>query len=258
MRVSSGINFESSESFVEKLDVRTKILICFAASMDVIFLKSPVSLGFLCCLSIIYAMNIGRFKIIFICYGALSIMWMVAIGFMYLMHLISSRIPVTGPEMMLVPFLRTAIMINTVLALALSSRIQTLLESLKTLKLPIWLYIPAAVMIRFVPTFIKDVQQIHETMKIRGYGLNPLFILKNPLFSVRLLIAPVLFRALKSSDDLGIAAELKGVGYDSSMGNFKPQFFKNSDVIILFLTAIILALAGIIELNWGVENTGVF
>lgn len=34
----------------------------------------------------------------------------------------------------------------------------------------------------------------------------------HPILSARLILAPILFRALKSSETLGVAAELKGMG----------------------------------------------
>ncbi|PIE71490.1 MAG: cobalt transporter [Deltaproteobacteria bacterium] len=256
MRALFAANAAAQHSAVHQLDVRTKILICLIASVEVLLLKSPEPLGFLTLISALYVLELRRFTVIVICYIAISIMWMISIGFMYLMHQISPMIPVSEPSKMLIPFLRTAVMLNTVLALALSSRVQTLLTSLKTLRLPIWLYLPSAVMIRFIPTFIKDVQQIHETMRIRGYSLNPLFMLVHPLLAVRLLAAPILFRALRSSDDLGIAAELKGVGYGATMESYKPQFFKASDVFALWAVFAVTVATGFIQLSFSTVSTG--
>ncbi|MGE4506280.1 MAG: energy-coupling factor transporter transmembrane component T, partial [Desulfovibrionaceae bacterium] len=110
------------------------------------------------------------------------------------------------------PFLRIVLMINVVLGLALTSRIQSVLTALKSLRLPAVLYIPASVMIRFIPTFIGDARQIHQTLRIRGYPVTPGALLRHPLRSVRVLFVPLVFRALRSADDLAMAAELKGVG----------------------------------------------
>ena len=246
------------KSLIYRLDVRTKILISLIASVSVIFLKSPLALGFLALVSALYVLNLGRWRIVFVCYLGILIMWFLAIGCMHLMHQISEIIPISNASKMLIPFLRALIMINTVLTLALSSRIQTLLTSLKMLKLPIWIYIPAAVMIRFIPTFIKDVRQIHETMRIRGYSLNPIFIARHPIVSMRLLIAPILFRALRSSDDLGIAAELKGVSHNAHMVSYKPQHFTQADTLAMVLTLFFLATGILIQVHAGDAPTGFF
>jgi len=256
MRALFAADSVRAESRVYQLDVRTKILISLVASVAVIFMKSPLALGFLTLTSTLYVLDLGRFKVMAVCYIAVTIMWILSIGFMHLMHRIAPVIPVSEPAAMMIPFLRTTIMINTVLALALSSRIQTILTSLKSLRLPIWLYVPAAVMIRFVPTFIKDVQQIHETMRIRGYNLNPAFIVRHPVLSVRLLVAPILFRALRSSDDLGIAAELKGVSHRAGMVSYKTQVFSRADAVAMICVALILITGVLIQINWGTATTG--
>ncbi|MEA1868535.1 MAG: hypothetical protein U9N19_10635 [Thermodesulfobacteriota bacterium] len=45
--------------------------------------------------------------------------------------------------------------------------------ALKSLRLPLFLYLPAVVMIRFIPSFINDIKQVTEVLKIRGYKINP-------------------------------------------------------------------------------------
>ncbi|SMC39137.1 energy-coupling factor transport system permease protein [Desulfocicer vacuolatum DSM 3385] len=247
--------------FVSGLDVRTKILLCLSMSVAVVFLKSFEPLAFLTLASLVYVLDIGRYKMVGMCYLAICFMWLLSMAFMRLIHSMSPMIPVTEPVKMLVPFLRTMVMFNTILALALSSRIQTLLTSLKSFRLPIWLYIPSAVMIRFIPSFIKDIRQIYETMRIRGYSFNLIFILRHPRLAVRLMAAPILFRALRSADDLGIAAELKGVGYGYSTENsriesYTPLVFKFNDAVTLVAALLLLIAAGGIQAVWGTDTTG--
>ncbi|VFQ46111.1 energy-coupling factor transporter transmembrane component T family protein [Desulfoluna butyratoxydans] len=256
MRALFAADAVQERSHVHRLDVRTKILISLVASMAVIFIKSPLAMGFLALASALYVLELGRYGLVAVCYMAIGLMWVMALGFMALIHRMAPTIPASGVGAMAVPFLRTVIMINTVLALALSSRIQTVLTALKSFRLPIWIYIPAAVMIRFVPTFIRDVQQIHESMRIRGYNLRPLFIVRHPVLSVRLLVAPILFRALRSSDDLGIAAELKGVSRTNTMVSYKTQAFSRADAVAFIGLVLILLTGAYIQLHWGTATTG--
>ncbi len=247
--------------FVSGLDVRTKILLSLSMSVAVIFFKSCGSLGFLTLATLVYVLDLGRYKVVSLCYVAICLMWLLSIGFMGLICTMIPMVPVTDPVTMLIPFLRTMVMLNTVLVLALSSRIQTLLTSLKSFKLPIWLYIPSAVMIRFIPSFIKDIRQIHETMRIRGYSLNPIFIFRHPRLSVRLMAAPIMFRALRSADDLGVAAELKGVGYgyfteNNKIKSYTPLIFQLNDAVTLGVTLLLLIAAGVIQAVWGTDTTG--
>jgi len=256
MRALFAADAVQAKSHVHRLDVRTKIIISLVASVAVIFIKSPLAMGFLALASALYVLELGRYGVVIICYAAIALMWLVALGFMALIHRMAPVIPASGIGAMTVPFLRTVIMINTVLALALSSRIQTVLTALKSFRLPIWIYIPAAVMIRFIPTFIRDVQQIHESMRIRGYNLHPGFILRHPVLAVRLLVAPILFRALRSSDDLGIAAELKGVSHRNGMVSYKSQAFSRGDTVAVICLALVLITGAFIQIHWGTTSTG--
>ncbi|PID75675.1 MAG: cobalt transporter [Deltaproteobacteria bacterium] len=217
------------------LDVRSKMFICLVASTVVIFFKGEVALSFFTLISFCYALSTRRWRLLAICYALAGLMWLISIGFVYLLHSISETFPLSSLVSVLIPFLRSLVMLNTVLVLALTSRIQTLLSALKGLRLPIWLYIPAAVVIRFIPDFINDISQIHETMRTRGYNLNPLFLIRHPLLTVRLLIAPMLFRALRSADELAIAAELKGIRHDVKMTSYRVHAFSRYDAFALFI-----------------------
>jgi energy-coupling factor transport system permease protein len=48
------------------------------------------------------------------------------------------------------------VMINTTLVIALSYRLQSILATLKTMRLPYFIYLPSAVMLRFIPSSIND------------------------------------------------------------------------------------------------------
>lgn len=256
MPVLSEADEKNNDNLVYKLDAKTKIFISIAMSACVIFFKSVPALIFITAITFFYALNLEKFKVMGIAYTAIILMWCMAIGCMKFLHMLSPMVPVTSPYLMMVPFLRVFIMMNVILVLALSSRVNKLLITLKSFKLPLWLYIPSAVMIRFVPTFINDVKQIHETMKIRGYRLNPLFIISHPVLSVRLIAAPVIFRALRSSDDLGIAAELKGIGNSSSIRSYNPTSLEKIDYITLFAALVIIVTGFCIQIYMGVDSTG--
>ena len=114
--------------------------------------------------------------------------------------------------MLLIPFLRGLSMMNVVMVLALTTRVEDLLLTLERMKLPFVIFLPTAVMLRFIPTFANDIKQVWETLRIKGWPLGPAMLTLHPILSARLILAPILFRALKSSETLGVAAELKGMG----------------------------------------------
>jgi energy-coupling factor transport system permease protein len=91
------------------------------------------------------------------------------------------------------------------------------MTSLKTLGLPFVIYLPASVMIRFIPEFINDVKLIRESMRIKGFNPGIQFVTLHPFLVVRLLVVPLTIRALRSADTLSVAAELKGMDANTRM-----------------------------------------
>ena len=130
-----------------------------------------------------------------------------------------------------------------ILPLAFSCRVQSLLTALKSLRLPFCLYLPAAVMIRFIPTFLHDAKQVSETLRIRGWRMTPWNAFRHPVLLIRLVFTPLLFRSLKTSEELGIAAELKGLGYGEGMRPYRKLVWKASDTWLLVAACLVAAAA---------------
>ena len=130
-----------------------------------------------------------------------------------------------------------------ILPLAFSCRVQSLLTALKSLRLPFCLYLPAAVMIRFIPTFLHDAKQVSETLRIRGWRMTPWNAFRHPVLLIRLVFTPLLFRSLKPSEELGIAAELKGLGYGEGMRPYRKLVWKASDTWLLVAACLVAAAA---------------
>lgn len=212
-----------------RLDPRTKMGISLLGSVAVVILNRPEPLGLLLAASLAYVLTLNRPKTLLICHGFIIAMWIVAYGFMHLMQFFMPGPGTAELGKLLVPFLRTAVMVNVILAMALSTPIQTVLTTLKTLRLHRSIAIPAAVMIRFIPAFMSDIRQVTETLKTRGYPMTPSFVLRHPLLASRLLFVPLVFRALRASDELGIAAELKGLGYAEQICSCRPPRFTRRD-----------------------------
>lgn len=243
---------------MHRLDARTKMTISLLGSVAVMVLANPVALGLLLAASLGYALTLRRWRMLLACHAGIAAMLCVAYGLMHVMHLAVPRMSPLEPVRLLVPFLRLAIMVNVVLALALSTRVQAMLSTLKSLRLPFCVYIPTAVMVRFVPSFVADVRQVSETLKTRGYRVNPLFLLRHPLLSVRLLFVPLVFRALRAADELGIAAELKGLGYADRLRPCRTVHLARRDWAAM-ATALVLVAAGVgLQLRAGWGGGGMF
>jgi len=233
------------KGFLYSLDVRTKTWISLVASLAAIFLSNPWPLSFVFAVSAFYAFSMKRPKIILIAYGVILLLWCMAVGMMACLHGVMPRMTPLDPTRLLAPFLRSCIIMNAVLVLALSSRIQGILLALKSMHLPFCLYVPLTVMVRFLPVFIEDFRMIRESLLIRGCLLNPLRFLLQPAFAIRLLLMPLLVRSLRASDELGIAAELKGMAPSGRMTPLERSHFRRSDVIAAS-AALLVLVAGVV------------
>ncbi len=224
-------------------DTRAKMLVSLLASVATVALSGVEPQGVLFGMSLVYALGLRRFRLLMVGYAALAAMLLVAMGCAFGLSLLLPSMPPFAASELAVPFLRMATMLNVILPLAFSCRVQGLLTALKSLRLPFCLYLPAAVMIRFIPTFVNDVRQVAETLKIRGWRMTPWNAFRHPLLMIRLLFTPLLFRSLKTSEELGIAAELKGLG--GAMRPYKKLVWKRSDTWLV-AAACAVALAGAI------------
>ncbi len=199
-------------TFVGRLDARSKMLISAAVSFAVIFLSSPAALLLLAGAGSIYILSTGQYKIAAYAHALILFMFFTAYGCVWLIHFAAPSVPAPDSVKFTIPFLRTISVIDAVLAMALSSRIQDIFSVLGKLGLPSWLYIPGAVMIRFIPGFINEMKDISESIKIKGYGRSIIFLfLLSPSVAIRMFFMPLAVRSLRISDEIAVAAELKGI-----------------------------------------------
>lgn len=222
MQVSS-VNKSTNLPPESRLDVRTRMLICLICSTGIIFIQSTLALGLLALVSLVYALAHGQVKVLALSWCGVGVVFTVAMGCVHVMLIFWPEIGEAGPAIFFNPFLRVLVLVNTMFALAVSGRIQDMMTSLKTLGLPFVIYLPASVMIRFIPEFINDVKLIRESMRIKGFNPGVLFVTRHPFLVVRLLMVPLTIRALRSADTLSVAAELKGMDAKTCMTSPPPS-----------------------------------
>lgn len=250
MPVLSGSN-PLQTNFIQSLDVRTRILICCVYSIGIVFIQSWYPLMLLLAASFIYVAAHGRLKVLGIAYGGVLLMFGMAVCCIRVMALFLPGLGDMGAASVINPFARVLILVNVILALAVSCSIRNVMTSLKSFYLPFFIYLPATVMIRFIPGFINDVKQISESMKIKGYVLNLFFLTFHPLLAIRLLFVPVVIRALRSADELSVAAELKGINSDRKRTRVHISPPAQADFFVL-LCALLLMGLGLIPQGAGI------
>jgi len=246
----AGVAAASAAARKNALDVRARMAVSVLASLVTIGIASPEGQLVLFAGSLAYALSARRGRAIALAYAVMALMAGLASLCTWAISLLSPAMPFQ-PRGLAVPFLRGAVMMNVVLPLALTCRIQEMLSALKNLKLPFCIYIPAAVMIRFIPTFMNDIRQVAETLKIRGYRLCFGEMLRHPLMLLRLMFTPLLFRSLRTSEELGMAAELKGLEAKSRFVPMCGRPWTRNDTLLVLGALAVALLAAYCHLKWG-------
>lgn len=245
--LSENSQMSDDLNIIQNLDVRTKMAICLLSSIVALFLKGFYPLSALALASMVYALLHKRLIVLFVSYGAIVLMGLMAAFCLKIMILVMPEMGKMDVHLFFAPFLRVMVLVNVILALALSLRIQAILTALKTLRLPMVIYLPAAVMVRFIPSFIVDIKQVSESLKIKGYRINPFTVTFHPLLTMRLLFMPTVVRALRSSDELSIAAEMKGLGDSTKISCYKTDRLSLADYYAGAVAAILVCAACLFE-----------
>ena len=146
MQASSASKFD----VLTRLDVRSKMFIAALAAVMTIALSSLNSQLLLFTTSLLYLFALGRYKLIFVSYAVALLMMALSVGFASILALF---IPSMGKSLELgslcIPFLRALTVMNTILPMAFTGRLQNILNGLQQLKLPFIIYLPAADLVQF-------------------------------------------------------------------------------------------------------------
>lgn len=220
-------------SLLYSLDTRGKIAVTVLASIITIVLNTIAGLGVLFVFSAGSALAMRRPALLLAAWAIVAAILLLALGCAALVKMATPAMPPVSVWSMLVPFLRLLVMVNVILPLAFCTRVQSLLTSLKGFKLPFCVFIPLAVMVRFIPTFVADIRQIAEALRIRGFNLSLKQFVMHPVLSWRFVTVPLLFRSLKTSEDLGIAAELKGLGMGRTLTPYRRAAWNRRDTVLI-------------------------
>lgn len=235
-----GNKFHKSEdSFSLRLNGFTKIGLCIALSVATLVIGDTAALGILLLGSSVLAFTQMRLRILAVVYLIVLLMGGISIASAWGLAEITGMADYSLLTM-INPFMRILIVLQTVLVVALSTSPQEILINLKSIKLPRMLYLPILVMLRFIPSFINDLKQISESLKVRGLRITPLSILIHPVLTMRCSVFPLIFRAFRSSDELAIASELKGVGHYKNVTSFKKHTFKKEDATLILLAMLFI------------------
>lgn len=241
-----------SANFPETLDPRTKMTLTAGTAIATVAFSGLLAQTILFAATFLYLASTRRARMIGLLYAGAGAIIAVATGFAGVIEWVNPDLGGLSVRNLGIPLLRGLTMMNVVAALAASTKIQDLVGALQSLRLPFCIYLPAVVMVRFLPTFASDVKQVREVLRIKGRKLGAGFLCRHPILAARLLFTPLLFRALKSSESLGVAAELKGLtgGSSSRMTRLNASRFGTRDVVLLGAALLVAAAALYLQIEW--------
>ncbi len=239
------------DSFVHRLDPRTKLIFVFLFIIAVFLANNAVTytilLGFT--LLTIFA---SRLKLSFLLNGLKPILFLIV--FTFLMHFFFTR---EGPLIFEWGFFKvyeeglrqgifisirflTLILMTTILTLttspiSITDGLETLLHPLKKLKLPVHeLALMMSISLRFIPTLMDETDKIAKAQLSRGSDLTTGSI-KERLQAVVPLLVPLFISAVQRAEDLALAMEVRGYRGGDGRTKYRQLKWKWQDTLVLVI-----------------------
>ena len=221
----------TKKPFVATLDMRTKLIISLTASSTSIFLNDWRLLIALNALTFGYVLSLRRVKPVAAMYAATALMLGIAFcfipAFVWIVRGLADSVPVQagdgfrrladildeqGFATVLLPFLRISVSMNVFLALGLTFDNQEFISVMRKMRLARIVFIPLMICCRFVPSFVDDIRQLYESLRVRRRKMNFLSLVTSPLRFLRYVVVPVCVRTLRIADNLVLMCEVRRIG----------------------------------------------
>jgi len=213
-------------SFVHQLDPRSKLVFVFAFII-IVFLANNVVTYALLLVFTLFIILMSRIRVYFLINGLKPVI--ILMVFTFLLHLLVTK---EGAVLLDLGFMKiyeeglkqgifisirflvlvfiTSILTLTTSPISITDGIETLLNPLKKLKLPVHeLALMMSISLRFIPTLMDETDKIMKAQMARGSDLSA-GPLKDRLKAVVPLLVPLFVSAFKRAEDLATAMEVRG------------------------------------------------
>lgn len=243
------------DSFVHKLDPRTKILISMFFMFGIFLINNITEYVYVFLLTAltIYMSQIPLMKIIKGLKPILPLMFLTVImnAFFTSGTILFSWafIRITREGLYLAGFMGiriffliifTSLLTLTTSPITLTNGIEGLLTPLKKLKVPAHeIAMMMSIALRFIPTLIDETDKIMKAQKARGADFESGNIIKKTKSLVPILI-PLFISAFTRADELAMAMEARGYRGDEGRTKFKELNYRLADKVILSLFVVLL------------------
>lgn len=251
--------FIPGNSFVHKLDPRSKLLFVFAFIIIVFLANNVVTYALLLAFTL-FVIMLSRIRLYFLINGLKPVIFLMA--FTLILHLIMTK---EGAVLLDLGFMKiyeeglrqgifisvrflvlvfmTSILTLTTSSISITDGLETLLNPFKKLKLPVHeLALMMSISLRFIPTLMDETDKIMKAQMARGSDLSA-GPLKARLKAVVPLLVPLFVSAFKRAEDLATAMEVRGYRGGEGRTRYRQLNWSFKDTLslaVLVVVAIVL------------------
>ncbi|MGE7919167.1 energy-coupling factor transporter transmembrane component T family protein [Viridibacillus sp. NPDC093762] len=250
--------FMPGDSFVHKLDPRSKLLFVFAFIIIVFLANNPVTYAALFVFTLL-VIFISQIKLYFLINGLKPVIILMA--FTFLLHIFFTKegellyhwkfisIYEEGLKQgifisirFLVLVFMTSILTLTTSPISITDGLEVLLNPFKKLKLPVHeLALMMSISLRFIPTLMDETDKIMKAQMARGSDLSTGPI-KERVKAVVPLLVPLFVSAFKRAEDLATAMEVRGYRGGEGRTRYRQLKWDSKDTLAILLLVVMTAL----------------
>lgn len=246
--LSARFDPDSTAGNRDVLDIRTRLLISLVVTSVTLYLSSNATLAAMSALTFVYLLQTRRYVVMVVAYALMLVMTLLSLGIIYgSSRLFLWLLPGEGMSRMMsgvldnfhTPFLRSIPSMNVLLAIGLNFSVQGFVGTMKSVRLPRFLFVPLLVFCRFVPEFVDVIRQLRDAVRMRGFSVGFGSAFLHPFQTIRLTVVPLVVRTLRMADNLSMAAEMKRIGYAKRPTHLQSLRFRRIDFAMLAVTALL-------------------
>ena len=243
------------DSFVHKLDPRSKLLFVFAFIIIVFLANNVVTYATLLAFTL-FVIMLSRIRLYFLINGLKPVIFLMA--FTLILHLLMTK---EGDVLLDLGFMKiyeeglrqgifisirflvlvfiTSILTLTTSSISITDGLETLLNPFKKFKLPVHeLALMMSISLRFIPTLMDETDKIMKAQMARGSDLSA-GPLKERLKAVVPLLVPLFVSAFKRAEDLATAMEVRGYRGGEGRTRYRKLNWTMKDTLILIVLIIV-------------------
>ena len=120
--------------------------------------------------------------------------------------------------------------------------------ALERMRLPRGIILSIAVMFRYLPSIKDDFFIIIDSMKLKGLYTSKRSAMLHPIRTMEFIIVPMLFKSLKTAEELSCAALVKGIENTGKKTSYFDVRIRSVDLIFSFAALAILAASTSVKL----------